>query len=477
MKLLYTEKNFKERVFLLLSATVLCCVLAFCMSGCLGDKILVGSSWPTLTLEPTDRILILAPHPDDEILGCGGIIRHATEMQLPLRVVFLTHGDSNEWSFLVYRKHPTLTPNMALKMGWMRSQEALAASKLLGLFADQLIFLGYPDFGTLKIWHTHWRDRPPLRGRLTRVTSVPYDNVFRKNAPYKGEEILKDLKTVIHDFKPTKVFVSHPADLNPDHRALYLFTRIALWDLEHKMKPKLYPYLIHFKKWPTPKGYRPANTLFPPQFPLGPVFWRTYPLNNEDIVQKKQALMDHKTQFKYSAPFLLSFVRKNELFGDFQTLVLSEKEFSSNVWREGENLELWKEIPDELIDAERSLFVGLGWDFIKLEDGHLILSLHFSKPLTETVEASLYVFGYRHDRNFSHMPKLRIRLTEFGYNVYDQDHKLSQGAVTLTRKPKQVVIQIPLKLLGDPQRILTSARTYFGEIPFGWTPWRTLAVF
>src|SRR5262249_5287881 len=57
-------------------------------------------------LEPADRIMVLAPHPDDDVLGCGGIIQQAVQTRLPLRVLFLTYGDSNEWSFMVYEKRP-----------------------------------------------------------------------------------------------------------------------------------------------------------------------------------------------------------------------------------------------------------------------------------------------------------------------------------------------------------------------------------
>ena len=59
-------------------------------------------------LEPHDRILIFAPHPDDEILGCAGIIQKAKAMNIPVRVLFLTFGDSNEWAFLFYRKQQPL---------------------------------------------------------------------------------------------------------------------------------------------------------------------------------------------------------------------------------------------------------------------------------------------------------------------------------------------------------------------------------
>jgi len=55
------------------------------------------------TLNSDDRIMVLAPHPDDESIGCGGIIQQAVAMKLPVRIVWLTNGDNNEWSFIVYR--------------------------------------------------------------------------------------------------------------------------------------------------------------------------------------------------------------------------------------------------------------------------------------------------------------------------------------------------------------------------------------
>src|SRR5262245_44158967 len=66
-----------------------------------GSRILLGDG---------DRILVLAPHPDDEVLGAGGVLHEAVSRKLPVHVVFLTNGDSNEWSFLAYRKRPVFMP-------------------------------------------------------------------------------------------------------------------------------------------------------------------------------------------------------------------------------------------------------------------------------------------------------------------------------------------------------------------------------
>src|SRR5207249_3833424 len=57
-----------------------------------------GARAAELRLARDDRVLVLAPHPDDEALACGGLVQRALKMRLPVRIVFLTYGDSNEWS-------------------------------------------------------------------------------------------------------------------------------------------------------------------------------------------------------------------------------------------------------------------------------------------------------------------------------------------------------------------------------------------
>src|ERR1700681_1738646 len=234
-------------------------------SGCRPPAAVVARQPMTaLQLRASDRILVLAPHPDDEVLGAGGVLREAVRRGLPTRVVFLTYGDSNEWSFLVYRKRPVILPQSVLAMGTLRRQEALAAAAILGVPAANLSFLGYPDYGTLNIWRDHWGDQPPGRGRLTRATAVPYSTAYRPGAAFKGEEILKDLEAVVRQFRPTRIFVSHPADHHPDHSALYLFTRVALWDLQGAVTATVHPFLVHYPHWPGDKGFHPSEELRPP---------------------------------------------------------------------------------------------------------------------------------------------------------------------------------------------------------------------
>lgn len=430
------------------------------------------SPWPEVLLTPRDRILVLAPHPDDEVLGCGGIIQNAVAMRLPIRVVVATYGDNNEWSFLLYRKRPVLMPEAVQRMGLLRHDEALAAAKVLGLSPERLTFLGYPDFGMLQIWKTHWGDRPPFMSMLTRASAVPYANAMRPGAPYKGEEVLADLSTVLRQFKPTKVFVSHPGDSMPDHSALYLLTRVALWDLEPVMTPDVYPYLIHLKRWPKPRGYRPHEPLRPPASLVQPVAWAAHRLSEAEVTRKQAAIRAHRTQYGYSATYLLSFVRPNELFGDFPVVPLRPSLSATPL--SPARAEDLGEPAEELTETERAAFVGFEERSVSLEDRRLVMTIRFSRPLAEAVEASVFVFGYRRDTPFGQMPKLHLKLGALLHAVYDQNRRLPQESIQVTRQPKQITLRIPLETLGNPQRILTSARTSLGEIPLDWGSWRSL---
>jgi LmbE family N-acetylglucosaminyl deacetylase len=428
-----------------------------------------GATSNSLNLMPNDRVLVFAPHPDDEVLGAGGVIQRAVAMNLPVKVVFLTYGDSNQWSFLLYRKHPVVWPAAVENMGLVRHDEAINASRILGVGPENLIFLGYPDFGTLNIWYYHWNLSPAYRSLMTRVTAVPYKGAFRPGAPYKGEEIVKDIRSIIRDFKPTKIFVSHPADHNGDHLGFYLYTRVALWD-EGMDSVAVFPYLIHYLTWPKPKGFHPEVDLVPPDALASDENWRKYHLSAYEMENKEKALQAHKSQYFSSPRYLLSFVKFNELFGDIPPLKLHLNENVSVISGQ-KKLMKTMELPEELNAQERSAFVGVDWKSLRWEQDNLVVTIGLSKPLAEDVDASIYFFGYSGKTPFGQMPKINVRLGVLSYSVYDQHKRLEQDVVQIKRSPNEVTIKVPLQLLGHPQKILTSAKTSLGNFPLDNASW------
>jgi LmbE family N-acetylglucosaminyl deacetylase len=463
------------------------CALAFALAACMPPPAsspglsIVPS--PTVTAAPLtgkvsltadDRILILAPHPDDETIETAGIIQKAVALDLPVRVVYLTNGDANQWSFLLYRKRPELGARAIESMGEVRRSEAISAAQVLGLQKGQLVFLGYPDFGGLQIWDRHWGDSPPYEGLLTGATAVPYPDAYRPGAAYRGQEVLSDIKTIIQDFKPTKIFVSHPADQNPDHLAFYLFTRVALWDLASEIQPELYPYLVHYPHWPDPRGDHPDRALVPPATLAGDVDWLGEPLNAAELDVKRTALQQHKSQYEANRRYLDSFLRTNELFGDMLTVSLAQG--ATDVSLSQQALFSGDTVGDQLTEEERAKFVGLEARSVRLEGTDLVFTLGLSSALPEGVQASAHFFGYRPGVLFGGMPKLHVKFSDLGHQVYDGQMELPATAVSVTRAPGQITVRVPLALLGDPQRILFSARTSLGNVPLDSTEWRVLSL-
>ena len=80
--------------------------------------------------------LVLAPHPDDESLGCGGLIAACVAAgRMPL-VCVLTDGA---------RSHPNSRAFPPDRLRAVRAREVRAAAACLGLPADRVILLGEPD--------------------------------------------------------------------------------------------------------------------------------------------------------------------------------------------------------------------------------------------------------------------------------------------------------------------------------------------
>jgi LmbE family N-acetylglucosaminyl deacetylase len=50
---------------------------------------------PSLTFR--SRLLIFAPHPDDESLACGILLQHAVNAEAAVLVIYLTDGENNPW--------------------------------------------------------------------------------------------------------------------------------------------------------------------------------------------------------------------------------------------------------------------------------------------------------------------------------------------------------------------------------------------
>jgi LmbE family N-acetylglucosaminyl deacetylase len=123
----------------------------------------------------TRTILLVAAHPDDEVLGCGGTLaRHAANGD-DVHVLFFADGTSSR-----------LGAGATDELIRARSSEAIEAAKVMGINPPQ--FLGFPD---------------------QRLDSEDFLDLTRA------------LESVVFKLSPMIVYTHHGSDLNLDHRLAY----------------------------------------------------------------------------------------------------------------------------------------------------------------------------------------------------------------------------------------------------------------
>jgi LmbE family N-acetylglucosaminyl deacetylase len=267
--------------------------------------------YPSLhTAGSQDRILIVAPHIDDESIGAGGYAIDALANGADVYVVFLTAGDCNRFSARLMYK--TLGPTAAnyLGVGNVRISEAREAMHLLGIRHDHYFVLGYPDRGLRTMV-----DNPGaiVRSQATRENSVPYSEALTPRADYTYPSLMSDIKKVMALVQPTMVIGPVPFDLHSDHSATAEIIDVALDELA--LHPSRLGYLVHTARSRIHTAFMkmPSRAILPPAR-MQAFSWATYGLSAAVQKTKAEVLMTYKSQRPYVFLLRNAFVRKNELF-------------------------------------------------------------------------------------------------------------------------------------------------------------------
>ncbi|MDP2930849.1 MAG: PIG-L family deacetylase [bacterium] len=285
--------------------------------GLLGGWLLAKGSLARFPkIKSKDKILILAPHIDDEIIGCGGIIQQAKNNNAQVLVVYATNGDGNRLPMLGDNKG--FNPNDFITLGETRMEEAKKATTLLGLEKENLIFLGYPDSGLKAMLNKYFYPDKPFTSPGTRFNYNPYRGTWREGQLYTGSNLIKDLGKIISDFQPTIIFCPHPRDNHGDHRGLSLFLEKTLQDENRNIK--LYGYLIHFKFYPPKKKLKIHEFLYPPRRLFSREGWYSFDLSADQLTKKFEAVCQNFSQLKgpHISDLLKSFVKRNEIFEELE---------------------------------------------------------------------------------------------------------------------------------------------------------------
>jgi LmbE family N-acetylglucosaminyl deacetylase len=273
-----------------------------------------------MSFSPATRLLVVAPHPDDETLGAGGLIQRVRHAGGAVKVVFMTSGDGFPAGVALARhiQHPQAQDYR--EYGRLRQAEAKQALATLGVSSKDVLFLGFPDSGLCPLQVTYLIDNG--RNYLSPFTledRPPTADAMLPSIEYNGEDLTKELTWVLSHFRPTLVVTVHPMDRHPDHCATYRFVSAALQALpkyDAALRPSLLTFLVHFGNWWPMFGRESTEPQLhlPQHFPESEATWRSLPLSDVEMQTKRQALLQYHSQMLVMGRYLLSFIRTNELF-------------------------------------------------------------------------------------------------------------------------------------------------------------------
>lgn len=278
-----------------------------------------------LKIKKKDRVLIIAPHPDDDVLGAGGLMAYFLDKKIFFKVIYICTGDGVP-AFLWREKKFKFSPENYIGVGNLRRKEALRGLKMLGADSNKAIFLGYSDGCLLPMWKN---PQKTIIGSRTRLTFSPYSFAYTENQEFKGVNLLADLISIFRQEKPTMVLAPHLKSGHLDHRAAFSFTKKVLEKVN--FKGQLFEYLtslglikLHgflgigslIKIYPPKNKKGEANVLYPPTTLSQNKQWVSFWLSPDQIKKKQAALQAHQSQ--WGLPTLRrafrSLAAQNEIF-------------------------------------------------------------------------------------------------------------------------------------------------------------------
>jgi len=264
------------------------------------------------------RVLVVAPHPDDESLGAGGIIQAALAGGGRVHVLFMTNGDGYPEAVALATGHRQPTAVDYRDFGELRRAEALVALEHYHILPLSVTFLGFPDGGLAEIWR-RGPHVPAYESPYTREDRPPYPEAFDSNARYVSRELIREIARLVALADPDWIVLPTPLDNHPDHCATFTFVLAALRSLgaepggETKVPDRLLTYLVHAGSWPPPPSV-PGPLPEPPAI-FAPGRWYSLALEPDAVAVKLAALESHRTQAAVMDTLFRALARPNELFG------------------------------------------------------------------------------------------------------------------------------------------------------------------
>ncbi len=171
-------------------------------SGVDKSRFLLEMAQP-IRLDQIGQVLVVAPHPDDESLGCGGTIALLRQQGYSVHVLFISDGTMS---------HPNSPSYPSERLRQLREWEALEALQILNVPADHVVFMRQPD-----------------------------TQVATPDSPGFAEAVAF-VHTLLQMIQPTTVLVPWRRDPHRDHRASWQILTDAVGKLP--VRPRVLEYLI-----------------------------------------------------------------------------------------------------------------------------------------------------------------------------------------------------------------------------------------
>ena len=277
-----------------------------------------------------ERLLVLAPHPDDETLSAAGLIHQVFEPGGSVRTVVVTAGDAYVQAVQsdTGKRHPTKAD--FLKYGEKRLEESRHAARVLGKGFIHLDLFGFSDGAIYPMLVSHWGLTHPDKSEFTGFSHVLYIEAEDKGIAQDGEVLRNELVAILRATKPTLIAFPDVMENDSDHAGLGMFALLAINDwLEHANEtsptPRLLAYLIHWQHgWPPgsnadkPLDLSDQPLFLPDDLPLRGLTRTCLNLSVQERNLKRDALAQYQTQQRAMGPFLAAFVHSNECFTELK---------------------------------------------------------------------------------------------------------------------------------------------------------------
>ncbi len=265
-------------------------------------------------------ILVVAPHPDDDIITASGVIADAVDRGEQVTVVYVTNGDIS-----------------GIAQGLVRQSEAVDAQVgFLGTTESDLIFLGYPD-GSLDLIYRFYPDETDVYTTAS-GQSTTYGNrglggtdyhtfQFGSPANYNRFNIISDLTSIIDTYRPDHIFTTSEFDNHTDHSTTYELILLGLQNVfaaDPAYTPSLHKTVVWSSQpsiWPEPLDPTTFHVEIP-DLNQTALDWAdreslNVPLSMQDTLLsnnlKINAIASHDTQGGIQG-FLGKFIHKDEIF-------------------------------------------------------------------------------------------------------------------------------------------------------------------